>query len=288
MFLEIDEIINEKLINDIPLSAMDKVNLARDARRPKIQDYIDNLFTDFFEQKGDMLGKEDGSIMGGIALFHGTPVTIVGHKKGNNLEENLTCNFGMPGPEGYRKALRLMPQAARFGRPVITFIDTPGAYPGLEAEQYGQSQAIAENLAIMSTLKVPVIAIVTGEGSSGGALAIGVANSVLMLENAIYSILSPEGFASILWKDSTKKEQASEYMRLTAQDLLELGVIDRIVKEPKGGAHRNPGKLYDVLDLMLTRELISYEGKSGNELQKHRYKKFRLMDEKFQTLGRNR
>ncbi len=288
MFLEIDEIINEKLINDIPLSAMDKVNLARDARRPKIQDYIDNLFTDFFEQKGDMLGKEDGSIMGGIALFHGTPVTIVGHKKGNNLEENLTCNFGMPGPEGYRKALRLMKQAERFGRPVITFIDTPGAYPGLEAEQYGQSQAIAENLAIMSTLKVPVIAIVTGEGSSGGALAIGVANSVLMLENAIYSILSPEGFASILWKDSTKKEQASEYMRLTAQDLLELSVIDRIVKEPKGGAHRNPGKLYDVLDLMLTRELISYEGKSGNELQKHRYKKFRLMDEKFQTLGRNR
>lgn len=288
MLLEIDEIINEKLINDIPLSAMDKVNLARDARRPKIQDYIDNLFTDFFEQKGDMLGKEDGSIMGGIALFHGTPVTIVGHKKGNNLEENLTCNFGMPGPEGYRKALRLMKQAERFGRPVITFIDTPGAYPGLEAEQYGQSQAIAENLAIMSTLKVPVIAIVTGEGSSGGALAIGVANSVLMLENAIYSILSPEGFASILWKDSTKKEQASEYMRLTAQDLLELGVIDRIVKEPKGGAHRNPGKLYDVLDLMLTRELISYEGKSGNELQKHRYKKFRLMDEKFQTLGRNR
>ena len=235
-----------------------------------------------------MLGKEDGSIMGGIALFHGTPVTIAGHKKGNNLEENLTCNFGMPGPEGYRKALRLMKQAERFGRPVITFIDTPGAYPGLEAEQYGQSQAIAENLAIMSTLKVPVIAIVTGEGSSGGALAIGVANSVLMLENAIYSILSPEGFASILWKDSTKKEQASEYMRLTAQDLLELGVIDRIVKEPKGGAHRNPGKLYDVLDLMLTRELISYEGKSGNELQKHRYKKFRLMDEKFQTLGRNR
>lgn len=288
MFLEIDEIINEKLINDIPLSAMDKVNLARDARRPKIQDYIDNLFTDFFEQKGDMLGKEDGSIMGGIALFHGTPVTIAGHKKGNNLEENLTCNFGMPGPEGYRKALRLMKQAERFGRPVITFIDTPGAYPGLEAEQYGQSQAIAENLAIMSTLKVPVIAIVTGEGSSGGALAIGVANSVLMLENAIYSILSPEGFASILWKDSTKKEQASEYMRLTAQDLLELGVIDRIVKEPKGGAHRNPDKLYDVLDLMLTRELISYEGKSGNELQKHRYKKFRLMDEKFQTLGRNR
>ena len=231
MLLEIDEIINEKLINDIPLSAMDKVNLARDARRPKIQDYIDNLFTDFFEQKGDMLGKEDGSILGGIALYHGTPVTVIGHRKGNNLQENLACNFGMPGPEGYRKALRLMQQAERFKRPIITFIDTPGAYPGVEAEQYGQSQAIANNLAIMSTLKVPVIAIVTGEGSSGGALAIGVANTVLMLENAIYSILSPEGFASILWKDGSKKEQASEYMKLTADDLLELGVIDGIIKE---------------------------------------------------------
>lgn len=281
MLLEIDEIINEKIINDIPLSAMDKVNLARDNRRPKIQDYIDNLFTDFFEQKGDMLGKEDGSILGGIALYHGSPVTIIGHKKGNNLEENLACNFGMPGPEGYRKALRLMKQAERFNRPIITFIDTPGAYPGIEAEQYGQSQAIANNLAIMSTLKVPVIAIVTGEGSSGGALAIGVANSVLMLENAIYSILSPEGFASILWKDSAKKEQASEYMKLTAQDLLELGIIDHIVREPKGGAHRNPEKLYEALDKRITKELVALEGKSGSELEKHRYKKFRLMDERF-------
>ena len=288
MLLEIDEIINEKLINDITLSAMDKVNLARDARRPKIQDYIDNLFTDFFEQKGDMLGKEDGSILGGIALYHGTPVTVIGHRKGNNLQENLACNFGMPGPEGYRKALRLMQQAERFKRPIITFIDTPGAYPGVEAEQYGQSQAIANNLAIMSTLKVPVIAIVTGEGSSGGALAIGVANTVLMLENAIYSILSPEGFASILWKDGSKKEQASEYMKLTADDLLELGVIDGIIKEPKGGAHRNPEKLYETLDMILTKELVELDGKSASELQKHRYKKFRLMDERFQTLGRNR
>lgn len=280
MLLEIDEIINEKLINDIPLSAMDKVNLARDSRRPKIQDYIDNLFTDYFEQKGDMLGKEDGSVVGGIALFHGTPVTVIGHKKGNNLQENLSCNFGMPGPEGYRKALRLMKQAERFGRPIITFIDTPGAYPGIEAEQYGQSQAIAENLAVMSTLKVPVIAVVTGEGSSGGALAIGVANSVLMLENAVYSILSPEGFASILWKDASKKEQASEYMKLTADDLYELGVIDHIVKEPKGGAHRNPAKLFETLDIRLTKELVALDGKSGQELQKHRYKKFRNMDER--------
>ena len=280
MLLEIDEIINEKLINDIPLSAMDKVNLARDARRPKIQDYIDNLFTDFFEQKGDMLGKEDGSILGGIALYHGTPVTVIGHRKGNNLQENLACNFGMPGPEGYRKALRLMQQAERFKRPIITFIDTPGAYPGVEAEQYGQSQAIANNLAIMSTLKVPVIAIVTGEGSSGGALAIGVANTVLMLENAIYSILSPEGFASILWKDGSKKEQASEYMKLTADDLLELGVIDGIIKE-----NRVPRKR---IGIFLTKELVELDGKSASELQKHRYKKFRLMDERFQTLGRNR
>lgn len=288
MLLEIDEIINEKLINDIPLSAMDRVNLARDARRPKIQDYIDNMFTDFFEQKGDMLGKEDGSILGGIGLFHGTPVTIIGHKKGNNLEENIGCNFGMPGPEGYRKALRLMKQAERFGRPIITFIDTPGAYPGIEAEQYGQSQAIANNLAAMSTLRVPVVAIVTGEGSSGGALALGVANTVLMLENAIYSILSPEGFATILWKDVAKKEQASEYMKLTAADLYELGVIDGIVREPKGGAHRNPAKLYETLDYILTQELVALEGKNESELEKHRYKKFRNMDEKFRSLGRNR
>ena len=288
MFLEIDEIVSEKLMNGVSLSAMDKVTLARDVRRPKIQDYIDNLFTDFFEQKGDMLGKEDGSIYGGIALFHGKPVTVLGHRKGNDLKENLACNFGMPGPEGYRKALRLMQQAEHFNRPIICFVNTPGAYPGMEAEERGMGESIARNLMEMSKLKVPVLCILVGEGGSGGALATAVGNEVWMLENATYSILSPEGFASILWKDSTKKEQASEYMRLTAQDLLELGVIDRIVKEPKGGAHRNPGKLYDVLDLMLTRELISYEGKSGNELQKHRYKKFRLMDEKFQTLGRNR
>lgn len=288
MFLEIDEIVSEKLMNGVSLSAMDKVTLARDVRRPKIQDYIDNLFTDFFEQKGDMLGKEDGSIYGGIALFHGKPVTVLGHRKGNDLKENLACNFGMPGPEGYRKALRLMEQAERFGRPIITFIDTPGAYPGLEAEQYGQSQAIANNLARMSSLTVPIISIVTGEGSSGGALAIGVANRVYMLENAVYSILSPEGFSTILWKDASRKAEACEIMKLTAQDLEELGVIDGIIEEPKGGAHKNPVQLYCNLDRMLLSELSVLENKSGGELERARYKKFRNMDEQFRTLGGNR
>lgn len=288
MFLEIDEIVSEKLMNGVSLSAMDKVTLARDVRRPKIQDYIDNLFTDFFEQKGDMLGKEDGSIYGGIALFHGKPVTVLGHRKGNDLKENLACNFGMPGPEGYRKALRLMEQAERFGRPIITFIDTPGAYPGLEAEQYGQSQAIANNLARMSSLTVPIISIVTGEGSSGGALAIGVANRVYMLENAVYSILSPEGFSTILWKDTSRKAEACEIMKLTAQDLEELGVIDGIIEEPKGGAHKNPVQLYCNLDRMLLSELSVLENKSGGELERARYKKFRNMDEQFRALGGSR
>lgn len=288
MFLEIDEIVSEKLMNGVSLSAMDKVTLARDVRRPKIQDYIDNLFTDFFEQKGDMLGKEDGSIYGGIALFHGKPVTVLGHRKGNDLKENLACNFGMPGPEGYRKALRLMEQAERFGRPIITFIDTPGAYPGLEAEQYGQSQAIANNLARMSSLTVPIISIVTGEGSSGGALAIGVANRVYMLENAVYSILSPEGFSTILWKDASRKAEACEIMKLTAQDLEELGVIDGIIEEPKGGVHKNPVQLYCNLDRMLLSELSVLENKSGGELERARYKKFRNMDEQFRALGGSR
>ena len=188
----------------VSLTPHDKVFLARHMKRPKIDDYISAIFDDFFVQRGDYLGKEDKSILGGIAMFHGQPVTVIGHRKGKNLAENMEYNFGMPEPEGYRKALRMMKQAEKFGRPVITFIDTPGAYPGIDAEEHGQSIAISKNLAEMSDLKVPVIAIVTGEGSSGGALAIGVANTVLMLENAVYSVLSPEGFASILWKDSSR------------------------------------------------------------------------------------
>ena len=215
------------------LTASDKVFLARHPHRPKIDEYIGALFTDFFVQRGDRQCKEDPSILGGIALYKGRPVTVIGHRKGNTLEENMKYNFGMPGPEGYRKALRLMKQAEKFGRPVITFIDTPGAYPGKEAEERGQGEAIARNLAEMSALTVPVVAVVTGEGSSGGALALGVANRVLMLENAIYSVLSPEGFASILWKDSSRHEEACDVMKLTAQDLLNYKVIDEIVPEPR-------------------------------------------------------
>ena len=260
------------------LDPHDKVFIARHKKRPKITEYIENIFEDFFEQQGDDLGKEDGSIYGGIATYHGMPVTIIGHRKGNDLNENLKCNFGMPGPEGYRKALRLMKQAEKFGRPIITFIDTPGAYPGLEAETNGQGTAIATNLAKMSALKVPVIAIVTGEGSSGGALAIGVANSVLMLENAIYSILSPEGYATILWKDSSRSDEACEMMKLTAQDLKAFKVIDDVIPEPVGGAHMNPKAVFKTVDRYLRRELEKYVKMSDEELSKHRYKKFRNID----------
>ncbi|MCR5196709.1 MAG: acetyl-CoA carboxylase carboxyl transferase subunit alpha [Pseudobutyrivibrio sp.] len=271
------------------MKAIERVNIARDKDRPKITDYIDNVFTDFFEQKGDYLGKEDASIYGGIAMFHGRPVTVLGHRKGKNVEENVTCNFGMPGPEGYRKALRLMKQAEKFGRPIITFVDTPGAYPGLEAEMYGQAQAIAANLAAMSTLKVPVIAIVTGEGSSGGALGIAVANKVYMLENAIYSVLSPEGFASILWHDSARRDEAAEVMKLTAKDLLDFGVIDEIIsergvglsvveKEQAGSAY---DRLYARIDKQITAALAEFEGKTPESIANQRFEKFRKIDERF-------
>lgn len=281
---EIDSRIDEILAQGKKPGPMDKVLLARHPKRPKINQYIDYLFTDFFEQKGDFLGKEDGSIFGGIALFHGIPVTVLGHRKGNDLQENIACNFGMPGPEGYRKALRMMTQAEKFGRPIITFIDTPGAYPGIEAEMYGQSQAIARNLAAMSSMQVPIIAIVTGEGSSGGALAIGVANKVFMLEHAVYSILSPEGFSSILWNDASRKEEASEVMKLTADDLLKFGVIDEIIPEPLGGAHRAPTIVFERIDQLLCRELKTLCAKSGSELVRSRYQKFRTMDEQFRVM----
>ncbi len=260
------------------LSPHDRVFLARHPRRPKVDDFIDALFDDLFIQRGDVLNKDDKSIFGGIATFHGVPVTVLGHRKGRDLKENMEYNFGMPEPEGYRKALRMMKQAEKFGRPIITFIDTPGAYPGLDAEAHGQSQAISRNLAEMSALKVPVIAIVTGEGSSGGALAIGVANSVYMLENAVYSVLSPEGFATILWKDSSKADEACKLMKLTSYDLKEYGVIEGIIREPLGGAHHNPSVVYRDLDEMLVKELRKFKGKSGSEVAKERYEKFRNID----------
>ena len=265
----------ELLDSCVDLPPEDEVYLARHPGRPGVTDYIAALFTDFFEQKGDRYGKEDGSIYGGIALYKGRPVTVIGHRKGRNLAENMACNFGMPSPEGYRKAQRLMEQAEKFQRPVITFIDTPGAYPGLEAEAGGQGEAIARSLALMSRLTVPTVAVVTGEGGSGGALALAVSNRVLMLEHAVYSILSPEGFASILWKDSSRSGEAAALMKLTARDLRELGVVDEVIPEPPGGAHRNPNAVFVAVDRALDRHLSEVR-KSGS-CASRRSKKFRAM-----------
>ena len=258
-------------------TAAERVALARHPQRPNITDYIDGLFTDFFEQRGDRACREDPAILGGIALFHGRPVTVIGTRKGKTLEENLRCNFGMPGPEGYRKALRLMKQAEKFRRPIFTFIDTAGAYPGLEAEEHGQGEAIARNLFEMSRLTVPVIAVVTGEGNSGGALALAVADRVLMLENAVYAILSPEGFASILWKDAGRSGEAANLMKLTAPELLRLRVIDEVILEPAGGAHLAPAIAYREVDQALFRHLSALSRERGSVLTAARYEKFRRM-----------
>lgn len=240
-------------------SAAEQVALARHTERPGTAEYISALFTDFFEQKGDRLCKEDSSILGGIALYKGRPVTVIGHRKGKNLQENLACQFGMPGPEGYRKAQRLMRQAEKFGRPVITFVDTPGAYPGLEAEAHGQGEAIASTICLMSQLEVPVISVVIGEGGSGGALALAVGNRVLMLEHAVYAVLSPEGFASILWKDSSRSGQAAQLMKLTAQDLFLLGAVHQVIQEPPGGAHKNPQATFVAVDRAIAHHLEEVE-----------------------------
>lgn len=254
-----------------------RLGIARHPDRPNMDDYIHALFTDFFEMRGDRFSGEDEAILGGVALFHGQPVTVIGTRKGKNLEENVKRNFGMPGPEGYRKALRLMKQAEKFRRPIITFIDTPGAYPGMKAEERGQGEAIARNLMEMSRLTVPVIAVITGEGNSGGALALGVANRVLMLENGVYAILSPEGFASILWKDASRHEEAANRMKMTAPELKELGIIDDIIPEPDGGAHLAPKIAYRELDRCLSEHLAQLNKQKGTALAADRYKKFRAM-----------
>ena len=258
-------------------TAAQRVALARHADRPGTPDFVSALFTDFFEQRGDRNCMDDGAIYGGVGLFHGKPVTVIGHRKGRTLEEHVACHFGMPSPEGYRKAQRLMRQAEKFRRPIITFIDTAGAYPGLEAEAHGQGEAIASTLALSSRLTVPVISVVTGEGGSGGALALGVGNRVLMLENAVYSVLSPEGFAAILWKDASRSNEACDVMKLTAADLLELKVIDGIIPEPEGGAHTDPQAVYRALDEVLVKELAVLSRMSGSALAAARYKKFRMM-----------
>ena len=218
----------------------DRVQVARHQERPTTLDYIKELFEDFIQLHGDRTYGDDAAIVGGIASFESTPITIIGHQRGKDTKENVKRNFGMPHPEGYRKALRLMKQAEKFGRPIICFIDTKGAYPGKAAEERGQSEAIARNLVEMAGLKVPVISIVIGEGGSGGALALGVANHIHMLEHSTYSVISPEGAASILWKDSSLAKQAAEAMKITAPHLKEMGIIDEIIPEILGGAHRDP------------------------------------------------
>lgn len=259
------------------LTAAQRVALARKPGRPGVAEFVHALFGDFFEQRGDRSQTDDPSIMGGIARFHGRPVTVIGNRKGSTIEERIACNFGMANPEGYRKAQRIMRAAEKFGRPIITFVDTSGAYPGLEAEAHGQGEAIARSIELMSSLTVPVVSVITGEGGSGGALALAVGNRVLMLENAVYSVLSPEGFASILWKDASRADEACEVMKLTADDLLELGVVDGIVPEPAGGADENPAALYQVLDTAITHELAELEKMSRSALLEDRYRKFRAM-----------
>lgn len=257
------------------LTAYDRVQLARHPKRPKAMDYIEALFTDIFIQRGDRLFGEDESILTGVALYKGRPVTVIGQCKGRDVDENVRFNFGMPQPEGYRKAERAALQAEKFNRPIICFIDTPGAYPGMEAEERGQGEAIARCMYTFSGLKVPVISVVIGEGGSGGALALGVANAVMMLENSIYAVLSPEGFASILWRDSSRNSEACDVMKLTARDLFDLGVIDKVIREPEGGAQENPAQTIRAVDIEIGRKLSSLMQKSGSALAEERYQKFR-------------
>ena len=260
------------------LTAWDKVTMARRLERPKALDYINSIFEDFIEFHGDRCYGDDKAIVGGIAGLEGMTVTVIGEQKGKNVKENMQRNFGMPEPEGYRKALRLMKQAEKFKRPIITFIDTPGAYPGMGAEERGQGEAIARNIMEMSRLKVPIICIVIGEGSSGGALALGVGDKIVMLENSVYSILSPEGFASILYKDSTKAKEAAEDMKATAKDLKKLGIIDDIIKEDKDGAEKDFEGLTEELKKYILKNIKKLQKISPEELIEGRYEKFRNMN----------
>ena len=259
------------------LSAWERVQLSRKKDRPVGTDYIEALFTDFMEFHGDRYFKDDHAVVGGIAYFHGMPVTVIAQAKGKTTKENLDRNFSMPSPEGYRKALRLMKQAEKFGRPVICFVDTPGAFCGLEAEERGQGEAIARNLFELSGLQVPVLSIVIGEGGSGGALAMAVADEVWMLENSIYSVLSPEGFASILWKDSKRAAEAAEVMKLTAGDLKSLGVVEKVIPEPDDFTEKTMTPVCEELDAEITDFLEQYTKLGGEELTEKRYERFRRM-----------
>jgi acetyl-CoA carboxylase carboxyl transferase subunit alpha len=255
----------------------ERVKLARHEKRPYTLDYIGLLFTDFLEIHGDRRFGDDQALVAGFAKFHDLPCVVLGHQKGRTTKQRQQRNFGMPKPEGYRKALRIMKLAEKFNRPIFTFIDTPGAYPGIDAEERGQAEAIAYNLREMAKLRVPVIVTVAGEGGSGGALAIGVGDKVLMLENSIYSVISPEPCSAILWRDQEHAEEAAKALRLTAKDLLEFGLIDAIVPEPKGGAHTDDKKMAEILDQALTEALNETYHLSDEERLNLRYKKFRAM-----------
>lgn len=261
------------------LSAWDKVYLARHIDRPKAKDYIDALFDDFIELHGDRAYGDDGAVIGGLAYFHNIPVTVIAQEKGKTTEEKMKTNFGMSHPEGYRKALRLAKQAEKFKRPVITLIDTSGAYPGKGAEERGQAEAIARCLYEFSALNTIVLCVVIGEGGSGGALALSVGDCVIMLEHAVYSVLSPEGFAAILWKDGDRAKEASEMMKLTAQDLFKMGVVDEIIREPLGGAGAKPSSVFKTLDRVLFNKLSLLKKEKLSALLEKRYLKYRKIGE---------
>ncbi len=271
--------------DEAELSAWEHVQLARHPQRPHSLDYFQRVFAGFQEIHGDRLFADDPAIVSGYALFRGTPVMVIGQQKGRDTKQKLYRNFGMPKPEGYRKALRVMQTAAKFGRPVMTFLDTPGAYPGIDAEERGQAAAIARNLQSMAQLPVPIIVTCIGEGGSGGALALGVGNRVLILENAIYSVISPESCAAIVWRDSSKAELAANALKLTARDLLKLGLVDELVEEPGEGAHTDYDAAAATLADALEKTLRELEKMSGPELVEHRYRKFRKMGSFFDEAG---
>jgi acetyl-CoA carboxylase carboxyl transferase subunit alpha len=259
------------------LSPWQRIQIARHPQRPYSQDYIKLIFENFVELHGDRCFGDDRAILCAIADFDDKPVAVIGHQKGRTLEENLDRNFGMAHPEGYRKAMRIMKLAEKFNRPIITFIDTPGAYPGIAAEERGQAEAIARNLKEMSNVKVPIITVVIGEGGSGGALGIGVSNKVLCLENSYYSVISPEGCAAILFRDGSKAEDAADALKLTSKDLLKLKVIDEIIKEPIGGAHYNHAKTASNIKTALSKYFKAYSGMNSKKVVKERYLRFRNM-----------
>lgn len=270
---------SEKIRKEIysGLTTWQRIQIARHPKRPTLLDYMNLIFTDFAEMHGDRLYRDDPAMVGGLAYLDGRPVTVIGQQKGRDTKENLLRNFGMPHPEGYRKALRLMEQAAKFGRPVISLVDVVGAYPGIEAEERGQGEAVARGIREMAGLGTPIIVVITGEGGSGGALAVGVGDRILMLENAYYSVISPEGCASILWKDASRAPEAAEALRLTGKDLMNFGVVDEVIPEPLGGAHKDIQVMAASLKEALLRNLTPLLEIDKDNLLAMRYEKFRKL-----------